>query len=89
MTWDGIVTKYHNSQLKKLEIPINIEEYIQSIVPKKTVETISFDLRRGLESELNAEESAERGSMCVIMRAEMPKEPTHPPKQAKIEEDGA
>ncbi|KAK1349694.1 hypothetical protein LUQ84_001344 [Hamiltosporidium tvaerminnensis] len=89
MTWDGILTKYHNSQLKKLEIPMNIEAYIQSIVPKKTVETISFDLRRGLESELNAEESAERGSMSVIMRAEMPKEPTHPPKQAKIEEDGA
>ncbi|TBU13435.1 reverse transcriptase [Hamiltosporidium tvaerminnensis] len=31
--------------------------YIQSIVLKKTVETISFDRRRGLESGLNAEES--------------------------------
>ncbi|TBU20583.1 hypothetical protein CWI38_0032p0070 [Hamiltosporidium tvaerminnensis] len=36
MTWDGI----------RLQIPMNIEAYIQSIVLKKTVETISFDRRR-------------------------------------------
>ncbi|TBT97996.1 hypothetical protein CWI37_1960p0010, partial [Hamiltosporidium tvaerminnensis] len=57
MTWDGIVTKYHNSHLKRLEIPMNVEAYIQSIVLKKTVETISFDRRRGLDSGLNAGES--------------------------------
>ncbi|TBU01882.1 hypothetical protein CWI37_0607p0010, partial [Hamiltosporidium tvaerminnensis] len=56
MTWDGIVTKYHKSHLKRLEIPMNVEAYIQSIVLKKTVETISFDRRTGLESGLNAEE---------------------------------
>ncbi|TBU09061.1 hypothetical protein CWI36_0067p0010, partial [Hamiltosporidium magnivora] len=67
MTWDGIVTKYHKSHLKRLEIPMNVEAYIQSIVLKKTVETISFDRRRGLESGLNAEESWERASMGVIM----------------------
>ncbi|TBU06805.1 hypothetical protein CWI39_0421p0020 [Hamiltosporidium magnivora] len=49
MTWDGIVTKYLKSHLKRLEIPMNVEAYIQSIVLKKTVETISFDLRRGLD----------------------------------------
>ncbi|TBU11109.1 hypothetical protein CWI38_1381p0030, partial [Hamiltosporidium tvaerminnensis] len=75
MTWDGIVTKYHKSHLKRLEIPMNVEAYIQSIVLKKTVETISFDRRRGLESGLNAEESWERASMGFIMRAEMHKEP--------------
>ncbi|TBU15418.1 putative Dcp1-like decapping protein, partial [Hamiltosporidium tvaerminnensis] len=37
MTWDGIVTKYHKSYLKRLEIPMNVEAYIQSIVLKKTV----------------------------------------------------
>ncbi|TBU11242.1 hypothetical protein CWI38_1307p0020 [Hamiltosporidium tvaerminnensis] len=63
MTWDGIVTKYHKSHLKRLEIPMNVEAYIQSIVLKKTVEPISFDRRRGLESGLNAEESWERASM--------------------------
>ncbi|TBU12448.1 hypothetical protein CWI38_0753p0030, partial [Hamiltosporidium tvaerminnensis] len=56
MTWDGIVTKYHRLHLKRLEIPMNIEAH-------KTVETISFDRRRGLESGLNAEESWERASM--------------------------
>ncbi|TBU06044.1 hypothetical protein CWI38_2653p0010, partial [Hamiltosporidium tvaerminnensis] len=74
MTWDGIVTKYHKSHLKRLEMPMNVEAYIQSIVLKKTVETISFDRRRGLESGLNAEESWERASMGVIMRSEMHEE---------------
>ncbi|TBU00749.1 hypothetical protein CWI36_1545p0010 [Hamiltosporidium magnivora] len=89
MTWDGIVTKYHKSHLKRLEIPMNVEAYIQSIVLKKTVETISFDRRRGLESGLNAEESWERASMGVIMRSEMHEEPIPPLKESKTEEDGA
>ncbi|TBU09764.1 hypothetical protein CWI36_0001p0010, partial [Hamiltosporidium magnivora] len=89
MIWDGIVTKYHKSHLKRLEIPMNVEAYIQSLVLKKTVETISFDRLRGLESGLNAEESWERASMGVIMRAEMHKEPTPPLKEEKKEEDGA
>ncbi|TBU13199.1 reverse transcriptase [Hamiltosporidium tvaerminnensis] len=89
MTWDSIVTKYHKSNLKRLEIPMNVEAYIQSIVLKKTVETISFDRRRGLESGLNAEESCERASMGVIMRAERHEEPKPPLKEEKREEDGA
>ncbi|TBU11228.1 hypothetical protein CWI38_1314p0030 [Hamiltosporidium tvaerminnensis] len=88
MTWDGIVTKYHKSHLKRLEIPMNVEAYIQSIVLKKTVETISFVRRRGLESGLNAEESWERASMGVIMRSEMHEEPTPPLKEETREEDG-
>ncbi|TBU00094.1 hypothetical protein CWI37_1113p0020 [Hamiltosporidium tvaerminnensis] len=67
---------------------MNVEAYIQSIVLKKTVETISFDRRRGLESGLNAEESWERASMGVIMRSEMHEEPIPPLKEAKTEEDG-
>ncbi|TBU04508.1 hypothetical protein CWI36_0754p0010, partial [Hamiltosporidium magnivora] len=31
MTWDGIVTKYHKTYVKRLRIPMNIEAYIQSI----------------------------------------------------------
>ncbi|TBU11098.1 hypothetical protein CWI38_1388p0020 [Hamiltosporidium tvaerminnensis] len=73
MTWDEYVTKYHKSHLKRLEIPMNVEAYIQSIVPKKTVETISFDRRRGLESRPNAEESWET---------------TPPLKQLDNEDDG-
>ncbi|TBU10474.1 hypothetical protein CWI38_1737p0010 [Hamiltosporidium tvaerminnensis] len=51
MTWDGFVTKYHKSYLKSLQIPQNVITYIQSIVLKKTVESIPFDRRRGLESD--------------------------------------
>ncbi|TBU00884.1 hypothetical protein CWI39_1549p0010, partial [Hamiltosporidium magnivora] len=40
-------------------------------------------------SGLNAEESWERVSMGVIMSAEMHKEPIHPLKEEKREEDGA
>ncbi|TBU03636.1 hypothetical protein CWI36_0891p0020, partial [Hamiltosporidium magnivora] len=40
-----------------------------------------------LESGLNAEESWERASMGVIMRAEMHEEPIPPLKQASIEEN--
>ncbi|KAK1349053.1 hypothetical protein LUQ84_001734 [Hamiltosporidium tvaerminnensis] len=68
---------------------MNVETYIQSIVLKKTVETISFDRRRGLESGLNAEESWERASMGVIMRAEMHEELTPLLKEEKREEYGA
>ncbi|KAK1349419.1 hypothetical protein LUQ84_001595 [Hamiltosporidium tvaerminnensis] len=68
---------------------MNVEAYIQSIVLKKTVETISFDRRRGLESGLNDEECWERASMGVIMRPQMQEEPTPPLKQEKREEDGA
>ncbi|TBU11133.1 hypothetical protein CWI38_1365p0020, partial [Hamiltosporidium tvaerminnensis] len=75
MTWDGIVTKYHKSHLKRLEIPMN------------TVETIYFDRRRGLESGLNAEESWERASSNVIMRSEMHEEPIPPLKEEKREDD--
>ncbi|KAK1350015.1 hypothetical protein LUQ84_001002 [Hamiltosporidium tvaerminnensis] len=66
---------------------MNVEAYIQSIVLKKTVETISFDRRRGLESGLNAEESWERASLGVIMRSEMHEEPLPPLKEEKREED--
>ncbi|TBU10906.1 hypothetical protein CWI38_1483p0010, partial [Hamiltosporidium tvaerminnensis] len=41
MAWNAIVTKYHNSYLKRLQIPITLE---------KTVETIFFDRRGGPES---------------------------------------
>ncbi|KAK1349150.1 hypothetical protein CWI37_1582p0020 [Hamiltosporidium tvaerminnensis] len=68
---------------------MNVEVYIQSIVLKKTVETISLDRRRRLESGLNAEESWERASMGVIRRSEMYEEPTLPLKEAKREEDSA
>ena len=50
MTWDGIVTKTHKYYLKELGISNNIEAYMQSLVIRKTLESISLDHRRGGES---------------------------------------
>lgn len=47
VTWDGLVTKYHNGYVKALCLTPNIEAYIQSRVIKKTLESISMDFRRG------------------------------------------
>ncbi|KAK1347137.1 hypothetical protein CWI37_2035p0010 [Hamiltosporidium tvaerminnensis] len=66
---------------------MNVEAYIQSIVLKKKVETISFDRRRGIESGPSAEESWERASLSVIIGAEMHKQPTPSLKELKNEED--
>jgi hypothetical protein len=49
MTWDGVVTKFHRRYLKELSITPKIEAYIQSIVLKKTLESISLDKRRSIE----------------------------------------
>ncbi|TBU20095.1 hypothetical protein CWI38_0134p0100, partial [Hamiltosporidium tvaerminnensis] len=77
MTWDGIVTKYHKTYVKRLQIPMNVEAYIQSIVLKKTVETISFDRRIGHDASLSA-----------ILGAEMLTQPTSPLKQLDNKEYG-
>ena len=52
MTWDGVVTTYHKNYLRELGISDAIEAYIQSIVLKKTLESLSFNSRRGLEDNL-------------------------------------
>ena len=46
MTWDGLITKYHNKYMKELEITNSIEAYIQNKILKKTLECISFEYRR-------------------------------------------
>ncbi|KAI4291403.1 hypothetical protein PAPHI01_0677 [Pancytospora philotis] len=58
MTWDGVVTKYHRKYSKEIGLTDSIEAYIQTIVLKKTLESISFDYRRGLEPEDASEERA-------------------------------
>ncbi|TBU07020.1 hypothetical protein CWI38_2467p0010, partial [Hamiltosporidium tvaerminnensis] len=67
MTWDGITRNTHECR-----------GIIQSIVLKKTVETISFDRRRGLEV-----------SLGVILGAEMHRQLILPLKQVSREDDGA
>ncbi|XP_015189380.1 PREDICTED: uncharacterized protein LOC107073304 [Polistes dominula] len=46
LTWDGIVTKYHRKYKEALNIPFNLEAYIQYVSLKKTMESISMDFRR-------------------------------------------
>ncbi|KAK1349155.1 hypothetical protein LUQ84_001834 [Hamiltosporidium tvaerminnensis] len=73
--------------VKRLQIHMNVEAYIQSIVLKKTFKIISFDRRIGLESGPNAEESWERASLSVILGAEMYKQAIPSLKQEDNEED--
>ncbi|KAI4290998.1 hypothetical protein PAPHI01_0272 [Pancytospora philotis] len=72
MTWDGVVTKYHRKYSKEIGITDSIEAYIQMIVLKKTLESISFDYRRGFEPEDASEEPAgalngtdSKGASCL------------------------
>jgi len=51
MTWNGLVTKYHKRHRNEIGIQLKTEAYIQSLVLKKTFESISFDRRRGIEEE--------------------------------------
>ena len=46
LTWDGIVTKFHKSYTKELGLTVKIQSYIQFIVLKKTLESISYEYRR-------------------------------------------
>ena len=43
MTWDGMVTKHHRNHSRDIGLSDSVEAYIQTIVLKKTLESISFD----------------------------------------------
>ena len=47
MTWDGMASTYHKKILETIGILQNIKSYIQSRMLKKTLESISFEQRRG------------------------------------------
>ncbi|KAL6120350.1 hypothetical protein NUSPORA_02932 [Nucleospora cyclopteri] len=44
-TWDNVITKYHSMYVKKLSILPKIQAYIQTIMFKKTLESLSLDFR--------------------------------------------
>ncbi|KAM0679083.1 hypothetical protein BDAP_000463 [Binucleata daphniae] len=56
MTWDGIVTKCHKKYVADIGIQPKTEAYIQSLVLRKTLESLSFEKRRGLEEDDQREE---------------------------------
>ena len=51
LTWDGLTTRCHGSYKKMLGIEDRTEAYIQSLILKKTFESISIDFRRSEETE--------------------------------------
>ncbi len=46
LEWDGIVTKFHKTYTKEIGLTTKIQSYIQFIVLKKSLESISYDYRR-------------------------------------------
>ena len=46
MAWDGMVTKLHKRYANDFGITESVEAYIQAIVLKKTLESISYEYRR-------------------------------------------
>jgi hypothetical protein len=46
LTWDGVVTRYHDNYRRSLETPNRIEAHIQSLVLKRTLKSISLDFKR-------------------------------------------
>ena len=44
--WDGLVTKYYKKYMKSLDIKKQIQAYIQSIVLKRTGESLLIDFRK-------------------------------------------
>nr|XP_013180959.1 unnamed protein product [Papilio xuthus] len=66
MTWDGVVSKYHDTYRRRLEISDRIQTYIQALVLRKTLESISMDFRRNgdLEGLISDE-----GEACLELKS--------------------
>jgi len=52
-----LVTNFHKKHIKEIDLSPKTEAYIQTVVLKKTLESISFERRRGLEEEDNRGEA--------------------------------
>ena len=46
MTWDGLVTNHFKRYMKMLEINEKIQAYMQTVVLKRTCESILIDCRQ-------------------------------------------
>ena len=59
MTWDGLVTRHFKRYMKQLQVTSKLQAYIQSVVLKKTCESILVDCRDGLRTDWLDEEASE------------------------------
>ena len=50
-----MVTRYNSSYIKEIDIHALVETYIQYKVLKKTLESVSFDRRRGHDEQFEKE----------------------------------
>ena len=63
MSWDGIVTNIHRKYVQGIGLADSIEAYIQGIVLKKTLKSISLDHRQGETEEAEIQgEAAEQAA---------------------------
>ena len=65
MSWDGIVTNIHRKYVQEIGLADSIEAYIQGIVLKKTLESISLDHRQGEAEEAVAEIQGEAAKQAA------------------------
>ena len=56
MRWYEMVTKYHKKHSKEIDLQPKVEADIQTVVLKKTLESISFERSRGVEENDTHEE---------------------------------
>ena len=59
LTWEGIVTKHHHRHAEALGLSSRTEAYIQYIVLKKTLESISYGYRRSIYDRGDGEDGVE------------------------------
>ena len=56
MTWDGLVTRHFKRYMKQLDVDAKLQAYIQSVVLKRTCESILVDCRAGSRGDWLEEE---------------------------------
>ena len=66
VTWEGIVTKCRRRHSEALGLSPRIEAYIQSVVLKKTLESISYEHRRSIYEREDDEDGTERALARLV-----------------------
>ena len=54
-----MITRHHKRYVKELKILVTLQPHLQSLVLKKTLETISLETRRSIEEGLSRYDAAE------------------------------